>query len=50
LQDDILLDLPDISFEHLKGMTAFSIEELTKERLTLARKIAFTFRHKKKIP
>jgi len=28
----IPLDLPNISFEHLKGMSAFSTEELMKER------------------
>jgi hypothetical protein len=44
------MDLPDICFDHLKGMTAFSLEELTKDRLSLSQKISYTFRSKKKIP
>jgi hypothetical protein len=44
------MDLPPISFEHLKNMTAFSVEELLNDRLLLAQKIAYTFKAKKKIP
>lgn len=47
---NVLLDLPEISYNHLQGMIAFSIEELKSDRLALANKIAHTFRVKKKIP
>jgi MAP/microtubule affinity-regulating kinase len=47
---DFITELPDLNVKHLKGLTAFSIEELMLERINLANKIALTFKLKKKIP
>lgn len=48
--NNILLNLPEISYNHLQGMIAISVEELRSDRLALANKVASTFRIKKKIP
>lgn len=33
---EILLDLPEINYDHLKEMTAFTVQELQRDRLALA--------------
>lgn len=44
------LELPELNLNHLKALTSISVEDFLQERQTLANKIAYTFRVKKKIP
>lgn len=47
---EMVMELPEVSYEHLKEMTGFTVQELERDRLALAQKVAYTFRVKRKIP